>query len=71
MRFSNLEAEIKRAGMSVETFAKEIHLEKVTMYNRLKGKTKWTLSDMVSIQKYLNNKTSQNLTLDYLFHIDK
>ncbi len=70
MRFKNLEAEIKRAGISVETFANEIHLEKVTMYNRLKGRTKWTLSDMLCVQKYLTKKNSQFLTLDYLFKID-
>lgn len=69
MRFNNLEAEIKRAGISVEKFAKEINLDKATMYNRLNGKTKWTLGDMICVQKYINSKTSQNLTLDYLFHI--
>lgn len=71
MRFNNLEAEIKRAGLSVETFASEINLEKATMYNRLSGKTKWTLGDMVCVQNYLNAKTSQKLTLDYLFHTEQ
>lgn len=71
MRFDNLEAEIKRAGLSVEAFAKELHLEKATMYNRLNGKTKWTLGDMISAQKLLCEKNSEHLTLDYLFHVEQ
>lgn len=71
MRFSNLEAEIKRAGLNVETFAKEVRLEKCTLYNRLNGSTKWTLGDMLSVQKYLNEKNSDHLTLDYLFFIEQ
>lgn len=71
MRFKNLEAEIKRAGESVETFAGRINLQKMTMYNRLNGKTNWTLTDMTRAQAYLNEKTKQELSLDYLFHIDE
>ena len=67
MRFSNLEAEIKRAGLSVDNLAKALEFDRVTLYNRLHGKTKWTLIDMVKVQSLLNKETAQNLTLDYLF----
>lgn len=71
MKFNNLEAEIKRTGQSVETVAYELDFERATLYNRLSGKTKWTLSDMIKIQNFLNLKTKQNLTLDYLFKMEQ
>ena len=67
MRFSNLEAEITRIGLSVEEFGKKFGFKKGTMYNRLNCKTKWTLPDMLKVQKFINDKTQSNLTLDYLF----
>lgn len=70
MRFNNLEAEIKRTGKSVESVASELNFDRATFYNRLNGKTKWTLGDMLSVQNFLNKTTSQNLTLDYLFKVE-
>ena len=70
MRFNNLEAEIKRTGLSVENVASELNLERATFYNRLNGKTKWTLGDMLKVQKFINFKTSQQLSLDYLFKVE-
>ena len=70
MRFNNLEAEIKRTGKSVESVASELNFDRTTFYNRLNGKTKWTLGDMLSVQNFLNKTTSQNLTLDYLFKVE-
>lgn len=70
MRFYNLEAELKRTGLSVENVASELSFERATFYNRLNGKTKWTLGDMLSVQNFLNKRTSQNLTLDYLFKVE-
>ncbi len=71
MKFNNLEAEIKRTGLSVENVASELNFERATLYNRLSGKTKWTLFDMIKIQKFINLKTSQQLTLDYLFQMEQ
>lgn len=67
MRFKNLEAEIARAGLSVEEVGHEIGFAKALMYNRLAGKTNWTLIDMLKIQKIINDKTQSHNTLDYLF----
>ncbi len=67
MRFSNLEAEITRTGLSVEEFGKKLGFTKGTMYNRLNCKTNWTLNDMLKVKKFLDAKTQSNLTLDYLF----
>lgn len=67
MRFKNLEAEFKRMGLSVDEVGHELGFAKAVMYNRLNGKTNWTLSDMLKIQKFINVKTRSNYTLDYLF----
>lgn len=67
MRFKNLEAEFARMGVSVEEVATQLGFAKQVMYNRLNGKTNWTLSDMLKIQKFVNVKMKANYTLDYLF----
>lgn len=67
MRFKNLEAEFARMGLSVEEVGAQLGFKKAIMYNRLSGKTNWTLSDMLKIQKFINVKTKSNYTLDYLF----
>ena len=67
MRFKNLEAEFSRLGLSVEEVGNELGFAKCLMYNRLKCKTNWTLSDMLKVQKFINDKTQSHYTLDYLF----
>lgn len=67
MRFSNLEAEIARIGMSPERLGAEIGMSKQIIYNRLNGKTKWTLAEMLKIQRLINSKGNAKYTLDYLF----
>lgn len=67
MKFSNLEAEITRMGMSNVEFSKKVGIETVTFYNRLKGATTWKLTDMRKVQKFINENLNQNYTLDYLF----
>ena len=67
MRFSNLEAEIARIGLSVEEVSNELGFAKCVMYNRLNGKTNWTLNDMIKVQQFVNGRTQSELTLDYLF----
>ena len=67
MRYKNLEAEIARTGLSVEEVGHKLGFEKSLMYNRLSGRTKWTLSDMLEIQKFINDATGSHYTLDYLF----
>lgn len=70
MRFSNLEAEIKRTGESVEGFAKAIGLERATLYNRLNGSTPWTLPNMLAVQNHIA-QCGIVLSLDYLFEAEK
>lgn len=67
MRFNNLEAEFARMGLSVEDVASKLGFAKALIYNRLSGKTNWTLGDMLKIQKFINDGTQSHYTLDYLF----
>lgn len=71
MRFDNLEAEFTRMGMNVERVAHELGFGCATLYNRLSGSTNWTLNDMLKVQRLVNEKTAQSLTLDYLFHVEQ
>ena len=66
-RFKNLEAEFTRIGLSVEKVAQSLGFERATLYNRLNSKTNWTLTDMLKIQKFVNDKANTHYTLDYLF----
>lgn len=67
MRFKNLEAEFARMGLSVEEVASKLGFAKALIYNRLSGKTNWTLGDMLKLQKFINDRTQSHYTLDYLF----
>lgn len=67
MRYKNLEAEFVRMGLSVEDVGNKLGFAKALMYNRLAGRTNWTLSDMLKIQKLVNDSTEAHYTLDYLF----
>lgn len=67
MRFKNLEAEFARMGLSVEEVGNELGFAKSLLYNRLAGKTNWTLGDMVKIQDFINDRSQSHYTLDYLF----
>lgn len=67
MRFNNLEAEFARMNLSVEEVASKLGFAKALIYNRLSGKTNWTLGDMLKLQKFINERTQSDYTLDYLF----
>ncbi len=70
MRFKNLEAEFTRINMSVDEIGQKLGFAKCTLYNRLNSKTNWTLNDMLKMQKFINEKTNSNYSLDYLFETE-
>lgn len=64
--FRNLIAELARAGMSIEAFARALGVSRKTANNKLNGRTEFTLSEI--------KKTAAlfpNISLDYLFQQDK
>lgn len=65
--FPNLAAEMARANITKPELAKTIGIALGSMYSKTNGKTEFTLGEMQDIAKYLELKTEQKLTLDYLF----
>ena len=66
-QFVNVKAEMTRARLTVSDVAGEMKISPQALYNKLNGKTKLTLNDMMSIKNILEEKSSGNLTLEYLF----
>ena len=65
--FPNLNAELARIGMSNEKLGEIMGTNTASVHRKLYGITEFKLSELVSIQEYLNEKSDNNLTLDYLF----
>ena len=65
--FKNLKAEMTRAGITFSEMAKMIGIGESTFYGKRNGSYDWTLSEMIAIQKILQERTELDLPLDYLF----
>lgn len=65
--YDNLKAEMSRRKVTGMVMASVLHITHATFYHKMKGKADWTLSQMLTIQRYLNNLGNDYLTLDYLF----
>lgn len=65
--FQNLEAEIKRTGLTKEEFCKKLGISTRGLWNKATGRTKWDLEAMRKVQKAINEMTHQDLSLEYLF----
>lgn len=65
--YRNLEAEFLRAGIDKAALTKELGISMQSLNNKLKQKTEFTLAEMDGIKSYLQDKTLQEFTLDYLF----
>lgn len=64
--FPNLKAEMARRNIKVKDLASSIGVAPKTVYNRLSGRTEFTLSEMLTIKRHY----FPDLTLDYLFNKD-
>ena len=67
IEFENLRVEMARANISFPVLANIIGIGLSTIYSKKSGSLDWTLSEMLSIQNVLQEKTGLELTLDYLF----
>ena len=65
--FPNLLAELARVNMSKTELAKAVGISISSIYYKFNGNIDWTLDDMDSIKKALEEKGGQELSLDYLF----
>lgn len=61
----NLEAEMKRSGVSRSDIAEHLNLSYSTIHSRFNGTTQWLYEECVSIQ----NKFFSHLDLKYLFEV--
>ena len=68
--YSNLNAEISRANIDVNQIVSIAKITRPTFIKRKKGISDWKLSEMLLIQRYINEKLNTNYTLDYLFKRD-
>lgn len=69
--FRNLIAEMARAGFTNKAIAKEINISEIAYGRKVSGVSDWKATEMVAVQKIINDKLGTNYTLDYLFKSDK
>lgn len=65
--FVNIKIEMTRAGINVSDVANEMNISPQALYQKMNGKTEFTLKDMNLLRSILMKHIGENLTLDYLF----
>lgn len=65
--FVNIKIEMTRAGINVSDVASEMNISPQALYQKMNGKTEFTLKDMNLLRSILMKHIGENLTLDYLF----
>ncbi len=65
--FVNIKIEMTRAGINVSDVANEMNISPQALYQKMNGKTEFTLKDMNLLRNILMKHIGENLTLDYLF----
>lgn len=66
-QFINVKVEMTRAGINVSKVAEEMGMSPQALYQKLNGKTEFTLKDIKLMRSILVKNLGENLTLDYLF----
>lgn len=67
--FPNLNAEMTRYNVSVDTLAEILGIDPVNVRMRLKGNTNILFGEAHSIIRYFNETFGTSFTLDYLFNL--
>ena len=67
--YKNLQAELKRAGITETEMCKMLGLARSTFTKRMNNEGKWTLKEMDFIKEKINKVLSTEYTLDYLFEL--
>ena len=68
--FKNLIAEMARAGFTNKAIAREINISEIAYGRKINGVTDWKVTEMVAVQKIINDKLGTSYALDYLFKSD-
>lgn len=63
--FNNLRAELARNNINAKELAEILNLSQKTVYNKLKGKSEFTLSEILKVQEMLPDSS-----LEYLFETE-
>lgn len=67
MSYSNLKAELGRNDITIESMAECLNIHRNSVANKLKGKTKFSIEEAMTIQE----KFFPTLSIDYLFATDE
>ena len=65
--FLNVKIAMTKARMNVKQVADEMGITPQALYQKLNGKTNFTLNDMTAIKNILSKHIGENVTLEYLF----
>lgn len=69
--YDNLRAEMSRNKVTGLKLASVLKITHASFYNKMHGKSDFTLKEIVGIQRYLKSvdpSRASDLTLDYLFY---
>lgn len=66
INLSNLEAEMKRKGISRSDIARTLNVSYRTIHSKFNGESEWSYADCVKVR----NKYFPNMLLEYLFRLD-
>lgn len=66
LNLRNLEAEMKRKGISRSDIADTLNVSYRTVHSRFNGESEWSYTDCVKVR----DKYFPDMTLEYLFQID-
>lgn len=65
--YPNLRAELTRYSITAEDLGNLLGIARPNVYTRLAGEKDFLLSEMITIQTYLELKTAKKFELEYLF----
>lgn len=66
INLSNLEAEMKRKGISRSDIAKTLNVSYRTIHSKFNGKSEWSYADCVKVR----DEYFPDMLLEYLFQIE-
>ena len=69
MLYPNLEAELKRCGVTKPELSKVIGVSRSNVYTRFVGTKEFSINEALMICTYLEKKSGKEFTVEYLFSL--